>query len=95
VALIDAVVDRKGTRVAAEAYLEYLYSPEGQDIVARNYFRPSDRTVLEQYAEQFPRLRMFSVDEVFGGWKKAQAEHFNDGGIYDRLFSAAAAGAQR
>jgi sulfate transport system substrate-binding protein len=95
VALIDAVVDRKGTRVAAEAYLEYLYSPEGQDIVARNYFRPSDRTVLEQYAEQFPRLRMFTVDEVFGGWKKAQAEHFNDGGIYDRLFSAAAAGAQR
>jgi len=95
VALIDAVVDRKGTRVAAEAYLDYLYSPEGQDIVARSYFRPSDRTVLEQYAEQFPRLRMFTVDEAFGGWKKAQAEHFSDGGIYDRLFSAPAAGAQR
>jgi len=92
VALIDAVVDRKGTRAVAEAYLEYLYSPEGQDIVARNYFRPSDQAVFARYAEQFPRLRLFTVDEVFGGWAKAQIEHFNDGGIYDRLFLAAAKG---
>jgi sulfate transport system substrate-binding protein len=64
VALIDAVVDRKGTRAVAEAYLAYLYGPEGQDIVARNHFRPNDRAVFERYAERFPRLRLFTVDEV-------------------------------
>ena len=91
VALIDSVVDRKGTRAVAEAYLDYLYAPEGQDIVARNFFRPSDPAVAERYAEQFPPMRLFTVDAVFGGWAQAQAEHFADGGIYDRLFLAAAA----
>jgi sulfate transport system substrate-binding protein len=90
VALLDAVVDRKGTRAAAEAYLEYLYSDEGQDIVARNFFRPTSAAVLARYAEQFPPMRLFTVDDVFGGWAKAQAEHFNDGGIYDRLFATPA-----
>jgi sulfate transport system substrate-binding protein len=90
-ALLDAVVDRKGTRAVAEAYLAHLYSPEGQDIVARSFFRPTDATVLARYAEQFPPIRMFTVDEVFGGWSRAQAEHFNDGGVYDRLFAAASA----
>jgi sulfate/thiosulfate transport system substrate-binding protein len=89
VALIDSVVDRKGTRAVAEAYIEYLYAPEGQDIVARNFFRPTDRTVAERYAEQFPPMRLFTVDTVFGGWARAQAEHFADGGIYDRLFLSA------
>jgi sulfate transport system substrate-binding protein len=89
VALIDSVVDRKGTRAVAEAYLEYLYSPEGQDIVARNFFRPSNAEVAARYAEQFPAIRTFTVDAVFGGWARAQAEHFADGGIYDRLFQAA------
>jgi sulfate transport system substrate-binding protein len=91
VALLDAVVDRKGTRAAAEAYLDYLYSDEGQDIVARNFFRPTSEAVLARYAEQFPPMRLFTVDEVFGGWSAAQAEHFNDGGVYDGLFLASAA----
>jgi sulfate/thiosulfate-binding protein len=89
VALIDSVVDRKGTRAVAEAYIDYLYAPEGQDIVARNFFRPSDATVAARYTEQFPPMRLFTVDAVFGGWARAQAEHFADGGIYDRLFLAA------
>jgi sulfate transport system substrate-binding protein len=89
VALIDSVVDRKGTRAVAEAYLDYLYAPEGQDIVARNFFRPTDPMVAEHYAEQFPPMRMFTVDDVFGGWARAQAEHFADGAFYDRLFLAA------
>ena len=89
VALIDSVVDRKGTRAVAEAYLDYLYAPEGQDIVARNFFRPTDATVAARYTEQFPAMRLFTVDAVFGGWARAQAEHFADGGIYDRLFQAA------
>jgi sulfate transport system substrate-binding protein len=91
VALMDSIVDRKGTRAVAEAYLEFLYSPEGQDIVARNFFRPTDTGVEQRYAAQFPPMRLFTVDQVFGGWAKAQAEHFADGAIYDRLFEAAAA----
>jgi sulfate transport system substrate-binding protein len=94
VALVDAVVDRKGTRAVAEAYLEYLYTPEGQDIVARNFFRPTDADVLARYAAQFPSMRLFTVDRVFGGWERAQMQHFNDGGVYDRLFTAAAAAAR-
>jgi sulfate/thiosulfate-binding protein len=91
VTLIDAVVDRRGTRPAAEAYLAYLYTPEGQEVVARNFFRPSDPAVLARYAAQFPSVRLFTVADVFGGWANAQPEHFNDGGVYDRLFAAAAA----
>jgi sulfate/thiosulfate transport system substrate-binding protein len=89
VALIDSVVDRKGTRAIAEAYLEFLYSPEGQDVGARSFFRPTDTAVLARYAEQFPPMRLFTVDEVFGGWARAQAEHFADGATYDRLFLTA------
>jgi sulfate transport system substrate-binding protein len=95
VALIDSVVDRKGTRAVAEAYLDYLYAPEGQDIVARNFFRPADAAVAERYAEQFPPMRLFTVDAVFGGWARAQAEHFADGGIYDRIFVTASGAARR
>jgi sulfate transport system substrate-binding protein len=95
VALIDSVVDRKGTRAVAEAYLDYLYSPEGQDIVARNFFRPSDRAVGARYAEQFPAMKLFTVDDVFGGWARAQAEHFADGATYDRLFLAASSAPPR
>ena len=90
VALVDAVVDRKGTRGVAEAYLKYLYTEEGQDIVARNFFRPRDSGVAAKYAAQFPQLRMFTVDDVFGGWREAQERHFNDGGFYDRIFTQAA-----
>ena len=95
VALIDSVVDRKGTRAAAEAYLDYLYAPEGQEIVARNFFRPSDPVVLARYAEQFPAMRLFTVDTAFGGWARAQADHFADGGTYDRLFMAASGAPRR
>jgi sulfate transport system substrate-binding protein len=91
VALVDAVVDRKGTRGVAEAYLQYLYSDEGQDIVARNYFRPRVRAIAEAYADRFPKIRLFTIDDVFGGWREAQQKHFKDGGIYDRIFSAEAA----
>ena len=94
VALVDAVVDRRGTRGVAEAYLEYLYSPEGQDIVARNHFRPRDKTVAAKNAAQFPAVRMFTIDDVFGGWREAQTTHFKDGGVYDRIFSAEASGSQ-
>jgi sulfate transport system substrate-binding protein len=95
VALVDSVVDRKGTRAVAVAYLDYLYTPEGQDIVARNFFRPSDAEVAARYKEQFPEMHMFTVDDVFGGWARAQAEHFADGGIYDRLFLAASGAPRR
>jgi sulfate/thiosulfate-binding protein len=95
VALIDSVVDRKGTRAVAEAYLDYLYTPEGQDVVARNFFRPMNAEVMARYPEQFPAIRMFTVDAAFGGWARAQAEHFADGGIYDRLFLAASGAPRR
>ena len=94
VALMDSVVDRKGTRAVAEAYLDFLYAPEGQDIVARNFFRPTrcgDRASATP--SSFPPMRLFTVDQVFGGWAKAQAEHFADGGIYDRLFAGGGRGA--
>jgi sulfate/thiosulfate transport system substrate-binding protein len=91
VALVDAVVDRKGTRGVAEAYLQYLYNPEGQDIVARNFFRPRDQGIAQTYAAQFPKVRLFTIDDVFGGWRQAQERHFNDGGIYDRIFVAESA----
>ncbi len=86
VAVVDAVVDRKGTRKLATAYLEYLYTAEGQDIVARHYFRPRSKDALAKYADQYPSVRLFTIDEVFGGWTKAQEEHFNDGGIFDEIF---------
>jgi sulfate transport system substrate-binding protein len=92
VALVDAVVDRRGTRGVAEAYLQYLYSPEGQDIVARNYYRPRDPDVAAKYADRFPPLRTFTIDDAFGGWREAQTRHFKDGGVYDRIFSAEASG---
>jgi sulfate transport system substrate-binding protein len=86
VALVDAVVDRKGTRKVATAYLEYLYTPAGQDIVAKHYFRPRSAEVLARYADQYPSIKLFTIDEVFGGWTRAQEEHFNDGGIFDDIF---------
>ncbi len=86
VAVVDKVVDRRGTRKVAEAYLEFLYSPEGQEIAARNYYRPRSEPVRAKYAKQFPALRLFTVDEVFGGWAKAQKTHFADGGVFDQIY---------
>ena len=87
VAVVDKNVDKKGTRAVAQAYLEYLYSPEGQEIAARNYYRPIDAKVAAAYARNFPKLALFTIDEVFGGWAKAQKDHFNDGGVFDQIYT--------
>jgi sulfate transport system substrate-binding protein len=86
VAVVDKVVDRKKTRKLAEEYLKYLYSPEGQEIAARHYYRPHDRKVAGKYARQFPRLNLVTIDNTFGGWQKAQKVHFSDGGIFDQIY---------
>lgn len=86
VAVVDNVVDRKGTKKVAEAYLQYLYSEKGQEIAAKNYYRPRDEKVAEKYASQFPKIELFTVDEVFGGWSKAQETHFKDGGVFDSIY---------
>ena len=86
VAVVDKVVDRKGTRAVAQAYLEYLYSPEGQDIAGQNYYRPTDPTAAAKVAKQFPKMNLFTVDQLFGGWAKAQKTHFADGGTFDAVY---------
>ena len=86
VAVVDKVVDKRGTRAVAQAYLEYLYSPEGQDIAGQNYYRPTDPAVAAKFARQYPKLTLFTIDEVFGGWAKAQKTHFADGGSFDLVF---------
>jgi sulfate/thiosulfate transport system substrate-binding protein len=86
VAVIDRTVDRKGTRAVATAYLDYLYSPEGQEIAARNHYRPTDPKVAAKYAKSFTPVKLFTIDEVFGGWSKAQQKHFADGGVFDQIY---------
>jgi len=86
VAVVDKVVLRRGTREIAQAYLEYLYSPEGQEIIARNYYRPRDATVAAKYANDYPQLKLVTIAD-FGGWSKVQKEHFSDGGIFDQIYA--------
>jgi len=86
VALVDKVADRRGTRKVAEAYLNYLYSEEGQKIAAQNYYRPTDEKIAKTYASQFPKLKLLTVEEIAGGWTKAQKTHFADGGIFDQIY---------
>ncbi len=86
VSVVDKVVDKKGTRKVAEAYLEYLYSPEAQEIAARHYYRPRDQKVAAKYARQFAKINLITIDEVFGGWDKAQKTHFSDGGTFDQIY---------
>jgi len=86
VAVVDKFVDKHGTRAVAQGYLEFLYTKEGQELVAKHHYRPRDREVLERHASQFPKLQLFTIDEVFGGWKKAQAAHFADGAVFDRIY---------
>jgi len=86
VSVVDKVVDRKGTRKVAEAYLKYLYSPEGQEIAAKNYYRPRDKKVAAKYAKQFPKVKLVTIDDTFGGWRKAQKTHFEDGGSFDQIY---------
>ena len=86
VSVVDKVVEKHGTRKVAEAYLEYLYSPEGQEIAGKNYYRPRDPAVSAKYANQFGTVDLFTIDELFGGWDKAQATHFKDGGVFDLIY---------
>ena len=86
VAIVDKVVDKKGTRKQAQAYLEYLWSKEGQENAAQNYLRPRDAEMLKKYSAQFPAIKTFSVDEAFGGWSKASPAHFKDGGSFDQIY---------
>ncbi|HKB81994.1 MAG TPA: sulfate ABC transporter substrate-binding protein [Burkholderiales bacterium] len=86
VTLVDKVADKHGTRKVAQAYLEYLYSEEGQDIAGRNFYRPTDAKVAAKYSTQFPKISLFRIDELFGGWQKAQKTHFADGGVFDQIY---------
>ncbi len=85
VAVVDKVADKKGTRAVAKAYLNFLWTPAGQDIIARQGFRPRDKAVFRKYAASFPAIKTFTVEDKLGGWAKAQAQHFSDGGIYDEI----------
>lgn len=85
VTIVDKNVDRKGTRDLAEAYLEYLYQPVAQEIIAKSHYRPTDPTVAEKFADKFPTVELFTIDDVFGGWLKAQKEHFATGGVYEQI----------
>lgn len=85
VAIVNKVVDKKGTRKQATAYLNFLYSPEGQEIIAKHYFRPRDPAVAKKYAARFPTIKTFTVEEKFGSWEAVQKTHFADGGIYDQI----------
>ena len=85
VAVVDKVVDKRGTRKVATAYLEYLYSPEGQTLAGDNYYRPRDAKIAAKYAKQFAPVKLFTIDEVFGGWANAQKTHFADGGLFDEI----------
>lgn len=86
VAVVDKVVKRKGTAEVANAYLEYLYSDEGQDIAGKNFYRPVDPKAAAKYAAQFTKVDLFTIDQAFGGWAKAQKEHFDDGGTFDQIY---------
>jgi sulfate transport system substrate-binding protein len=86
VAVVDKVAGRRGTTEVARAYLEYLYSDEGQDIAGRNFYRPRNQKIAAKYAQVFPKLDLFTIDGVFGGWTKAQQTHFADGGIFDQIY---------
>ncbi len=86
VAIVDKVVDRRGTRKVAQAYLEFLYSPEAQEIAARHYYRPRLEAVRLKHAATFRHVETFTIDEVFGGWSKAQKTHFADGGVFDQIY---------
>lgn len=85
VSWVDKVVKRHGTEEAAKAYLNFLYTPEGQEIGAKNFYRPRSQEVAQKYADKFPKLTLFTIDEVFGGWQKAQKTHFDDNGFFDQI----------
>ncbi len=84
--MVDKNVDKHKTRKVAEAYLQYLYTKEGQTIAGKNYYRPRDAEIAKQFESQFPKVTLFTIEEYFGGWEKAQAKHFADGGEFDQIF---------
>ena len=86
VSVVDKVVDKKGTRAVAEEYLKYLYSPEGQEIAAKRYYRPRSEVIAKKYASQFPKVKLFTLAEIVGGWQKTQKTHFADGGVFDQVY---------
>jgi len=86
VAIVDKVVDKKGTRAAAEAYLQFLYSPEGQELAAKFHYRPRDQKIAAKYAGTFAQVKLFTIDQAFGGWQNAQKAHFADGGSFDQIY---------
>jgi sulfate/thiosulfate transport system substrate-binding protein len=86
VAIVDKVADKKGTRNAADAYLQYWYTKEGQEIAAHNFYRPRDPDVAKKYENAFAKVELFTIDDAFGGWTKAQKEHFADGGVFDQIY---------
>ncbi len=86
VTVVDKVANKRGTRAVAEAYLNYLYSEEGQEIAAKNYYRPTLESVAKKYESQFPKINLVKIDDVFGGWQAAQKKHFADGGIFDQIY---------
>jgi len=86
VAVVDKIASRKGNAAVAKAYLDYLYTPQAQEIIAKNYYRPRDQKIAQEYSINFPKLTLFTVDEVFGGWQKAQKTHFADGGVFDQIY---------
>jgi sulfate/thiosulfate transport system substrate-binding protein len=88
VAVVDKVAAKHKTVQVATAYLQYLYTPEGQEIAAKHYYRPRNQNVVAKYAQQFPKVTLFTIDEVFGGWAKAQKAHFADGGVFDKIYEA-------
>jgi sulfate transport system substrate-binding protein len=87
VTVVDKNVDKHGTRAAAEEYLKFLYTPEGQELAAKHHYRPRDEAVLAKYAADFPKVEVFTIDEVFGGWDKAQKTHFEDHGVFDEIYT--------
>jgi sulfate transport system substrate-binding protein len=86
VTVVDKIADKHGTRDVAQAYLQFLYTEEGQEIIAKHFYRPRLESVAAKYASQFPKLSLFTIDEVFGGWQKAHAKHFADGAIFDQIY---------
>jgi sulfate/thiosulfate transport system substrate-binding protein len=86
VAVVDKVATRRGTTKVAKAYLDFLYTDEGQEIAARNYYRPRNTTIAAKHVSTFPKITLFTIDGVFGGWQKAQKTHFSDGGVFDQIY---------
>jgi sulfate transport system substrate-binding protein len=86
IAVVDKVVDRRGARKLAEAYLQYLYTEEGQEIAAQNYYRPTNEKISKKYASQYPKIKLITVEDIAGNWSKAQKTHFSDGGIFDQIY---------